>query len=264
VAERRCFERRSNAARRVPPEPGAASTPYHSGVGSRRDGTSPNHWVYGPVGRAFRSVVQGAFLFPIVRFLTPITVRGREHMRGLESPIIVAANHVSHLDTPVVLRVLPRRIRNQLVVAAAKDYFYRGRLKGALISLSLATFPFDREEGSRDSLAQTRGLLEHGRSLLIFPEGTRSPSGELGRVRSGVAVLAFQVGAPVLPIFVHGLAKVMPKGTAAPLPGGIVVDVAEPIRPGPGEDVAALRDRVEGALRELAAQAPDWGDSGGR
>jgi 1-acyl-sn-glycerol-3-phosphate acyltransferase len=246
------------------PQPTAAPTAYDAGVGSRGAATPGSQWVYGPVGRLFRSVLQGAFLFPLVRFLTPITVRGREHMRELESPTIVAANHVSHLDTPVVLRVLPRRIRNQLVVAAAKDYFYRGRFKGALISLSLATFPFDREEGSRDSLAQTRALLEDGRSLLVFPEGTRSPSGKLGPVRSGVAVLALQVGAPILPIFVHGLAKVMPKGTTAPLPGGVVVDVAEPIRPRRGEDVAALRDRVEGALRGLAHKAPDWGETRGR
>jgi 1-acyl-sn-glycerol-3-phosphate acyltransferase len=233
-------------------------------VGSGGAATPLSHWVYGPVGRLFRSVVQGTFLFPLVRFLTPITVRGSEHMRDLESPVIVAANHVSHLDTPVVLQALPRRIRQQLVVAAAKDYFYQGRLKGALLSLALATFPFDREEGSRDSLAQTRALLEGGWSLLIFPEGTRSPSGELGQVRSGVAVLASQVQVPILPIYVHGLGKVMPKGTAAPLPGGVVVDVAEPIRPRPEEEVPLLKDRVEGALRGLAAQAPDWGEPKGR
>jgi 1-acyl-sn-glycerol-3-phosphate acyltransferase len=185
-------------------------------------------------------------------------------MRGLEGPVILAANHVSHLDTPVVLRVLPRGIRRRVVVAAAKDYFYRGRLRGSLVSLSLATFPFDRGEGSRQSLAETRALLEAGWSLLIFPEGTRSPRGELGRVRTGVAVLASQVGVPVLPIFVHGLASVMPKGAAAPLPGGVVVDVAEPIRPRPGQDVSALRDRIQAALRGLAAQAPEWGTPRGR
>lgn len=233
-------------------------------MGSRGAGTPLGQWVYGPVGRVFRSVVQGAFLFPLVRFVTPMTVRGREHLRGLEGPVIVAANHVSHLDTPVVLRTLPRRIRHRLVVAAAKDYFYRGRFKGTLISLSLATFPFDREEGSRDSLAQTQALLKDGWSLLIFPEGTRSPSGELGRVRSGVAVVASRAGVPILPIFVHGLAKVMPKGTVGPLPGGVVVDVAEAIRPRAGEDVSVLRDRLEAALRGLAARSPEWGKLRGR
>ena len=217
-------------------------------------------WVYGPVGRALRSLVQTLLLFPIVRFLTPVTIRGREQLARLRGPVIVAANHVSHLDTPLVLRVLPRAIRRRLVVAAAKDYFYRGRVRGTLVSLALATYPFDREGGSRASLARTVGLLEGGWSLLIFPEGTRSPSGEIGRVRSGVAVLATQAGVPVLPLCVHGLAAVMPKGTAAPLPGGVVVDVGEPVRPQPDEEVPAFRDRVEASLRALAAQAPAWGE----
>jgi 1-acyl-sn-glycerol-3-phosphate acyltransferase len=205
--------------------------------------------------------VQEGVLFPIVRFLTPVALRGRERLAELRGPVIITANHVSHLDTPVVLMAIPRRIRRRLLVAAAKDYFYGGRVKGAIVSLSLATYPFDREEGSRDSIAQTETLLQQGWSLLIFPEGTRSPTGELGRVRSGAAVLASSCHVPVLPIYVHGLAKVMPKGTAAPLPGGVVVDIGNPIEVEAGETVPALRDRIEAALHALARQAPDWGGS---
>ena len=222
--------------------------------------TSPlDNWAYGLTGRLLRSTVQGVLLFPLIRFLTPSTVRGREHLHDIEGPVIITANHVSHLDTPVVLNSLPRRIRRRVVVAAAKDYFYKGRLKGTLVSLSLATFPFDREQGSRDSLSQTRSFLEAGWSLLIFPEGTRSPSGELGRVRSGAAVLAADVDIPIVPIYVHGLANVMPKGTSAPLPGGTVVDIGRPLQPEPGEDVPVLRARIEKALRELSEEAPPWG-----
>jgi 1-acyl-sn-glycerol-3-phosphate acyltransferase len=231
-------------------------------VNSQAASPGPRHWAYGGAGRLFRSLVQSLILFPIIRLLTPMTLRGRDRLKDLEGPVIVVANHVSHLDTPVVLQALPRKIRNRLVVAAAKDYFYRGRVKGALISMVLATFPFDREEGSRDSLREVRQLLESGWSLLIFPEGTRSPSGELGKVRSGAAVLSTQVEAPIVPVFVHGLAKVMPKGTTAPLPGGIVIDLGEPIVPLRDEPVPALRDRVDVALRGLAAQGPEWGDAG--
>jgi 1-acyl-sn-glycerol-3-phosphate acyltransferase len=216
-------------------------------------------WAYGPAARAARSVLQGAVLFPVLRLLTPVAVRGAERIREAPGPVIVAANHVSHLDTPVVLKSLPRRLRRRLVVAAAKDYFYRGRLRGTLVSLSLATFPFDRGEGSRASLRQCRALLERGWSLLIFPEGTRSSTGELGRVRRGVAVLAATTGVPVVPLYVHGLADVMPKGSRAPLPGGAVVDVGQPVRPGPGDDVASIRDRVEATLRRLSDRRPDWG-----
>lgn len=230
-------------------------------MGSEKVGSPPLGWAYGPAGRFLRSCVQTGLLFPVVRFLTPIAIRGRDQLAGLSGPVIVTANHVSHLDTPVVLIGLTRRVRRRLLVAAAKDYFYSSRIKGILVSLSLATYPFDRQEGSRHSIAETEAMLEEGWSLLIFPEGTRSPSGELGRVRSGAAVLASKTGVPIVPVYVHGLAKVMPKGTAAPLPGGVVVDIGEPIRAEPGESVLNLRERIETALRTLAQQAPAWGGS---
>jgi 1-acyl-sn-glycerol-3-phosphate acyltransferase len=216
-------------------------------------------WAYGRLARVIRSLLQHLVLFPILRMITPIMVRGTDRLNGAAGPLIVAGNHVSHLDTPVVLRSLPRRIRTRLVVAAAKDYFYTGRVRGTLVSLSMATIPFDRGEGSGDSLRLCEGLLSNGWSLLIFPEGTRSSTGQLGQVRHGVAVLAVHTGTPVLPVFVHGLVDVMPKGRMAPLPGGVVVDVGEVLRPGPDEGVAAFRDRVEAALRSLSEHRPDWG-----
>jgi 1-acyl-sn-glycerol-3-phosphate acyltransferase len=216
-------------------------------------------WAYGRAARVARSILQALVLFPILRILTPIAVRGRDRLRDAEGPFIVAANHVSHLDTPILLRTLPRRLRRTLVVAAAKDYFYRGRLRGWLVSLSLATFPFDRAHGSRESLRQCRSLLERGWSVLLFPEGTRSHSGEMSPVRRGVAVLATSTGVPVLPVYVHGLADVMPKGSVAPLPGGVVVDVGEPVHLRADDDVESFRDRVQAALRALSEQRPDWG-----
>lgn len=216
-------------------------------------------WEHGTVGRTFRSLIQHALLFPVLRLLTPHTVRGADRLKGLRGPVIVVANHVSHLDTPIVVRVLPPAIRSLLVVAAAKDYFYRGRLRGSLVSLSLATVPFDRGEGSRESLRECEDLLRLGRSLLIFPEGTRSATGHLGQIRSGVSVLAIHTRTPVLPLFIHGLGDVMPKGTVAPLPGGVVIDVGEALLPEPDEEIATFRDRVESALIGLANQRPEWG-----
>ena len=184
-------------------------------------------WTFGWTARAARTVLQQAVLFPTVRLVTPVTVRNAEILRHRTGPVIVVANHVSHLDTPVILKAIPASIRRRLVVAAAKDYFYRNRFFGGLVSLSFATIPFDRGEGSRDSLAACQVLLSSGWSLLVFPEGTRSPTGTLGPVRRGVAVMAGATGTPVLPLYVHGLADIMPKGTAAPLPGGVVVDTGE-------------------------------------
>lgn len=229
-------------------------------TGSPSDGFTG--WMLHPATRIARLVLQRMALFPILRLLTPVSVRYAERLKACRGPVIVVANHVSHLDAPVLLKAIPASIRGRLVVAAAKDYFYRNRFIGALVSLSFATIPFDRKEDSQASLAGCAELLSRGWSLLIFPEGTRSPTAELGRVRHGVAVLAKQSRLPVLPMFVHGLGDIMPKGTVAPLPGGVVVDVGEPIAA--NEDVEVMREQIEAALRQLAAARPEWGARGGQ
>lgn len=213
-------------------------------------------WTFSAPARLSRTALQRLILFPLVSVLTPTTVIGRDRLRTAPSRVIVVANHVSHLDTPVILKALPRRIRNRLVVAAARDYFYGGRLRGALVSLSLATIPFDRGMGSPESLAECGELLEHDWSLLLFPEGTRSRSGVMGRVRRGAAVLACDTGTPLLPLYVHGLADVMPKGTIAPMPGGVAVMVGHLIIP--DGDIEATRDRIEAEMMDLASQEPVW------
>jgi 1-acyl-sn-glycerol-3-phosphate acyltransferase len=123
----------------------------------------------------------------------------------------------------------------------------------------MATVPFDRGEGSRGSLNECEQLLRSGRSLLIFPEGTRSSTGRMGHIRSGVSVLAVHTNTPVLPLFIHGLDDVMPKGTAAPMPGGVVVDIGELVLPRVDEDIAQFRDRVESAMVLLGERRPQWG-----
>jgi 1-acyl-sn-glycerol-3-phosphate acyltransferase len=216
-------------------------------------------WTFSPAARVIRSFLQRFILFPFLTLVTPVTVRDRAQLRSLRGPVIVAANHVSHLDTPVILKALPAAVRRRLIVVAAKDYFYRGRIRGALVSLSLATIPFDRDEGSAESLAQCQGLLERGWSLLVFPEGTRSRSGELGRVRRGVAVMAAGTSTPILPLYVHGLAEIMPKGSYAPLPGGVVVEAGDLLDS--GSDIETIRNRLDESLRDLASRAPDWGNA---
>lgn len=221
-------------------------------------------WAYGPVGGVVRSLLQHLVLFPMMHLVTPIRVRGRERFRAVDPPVLVVSNHVSHFDTPTIVYAIPASIRRHLAVAAARDYFYRGKVRGALVSLSLATVPFDRHEDSRGSLLRCEDLLRRGWSLLIFPEGTRNPSGKLGTVRHGAAVLAVETGRPVVPLFVHGLAQVLPKGTVAPLPAGVLVDVGEAIRPAPTDSVEAVRTRIEEALSDLAARRPLWGATAGR
>jgi 1-acyl-sn-glycerol-3-phosphate acyltransferase len=128
--------------------------------------------------------------------------------------VILVANHVSHVDTPVILAALPRRLRKRTVVAAAADYFYRNRLVAIVVSLVFNTVPMDRKGGGleKESAGHVDRLLDRGWNLLLFPEGTRSRHGGTGRLRRGAAVLAARHRVEIIPIRVTGTRDVMPPG----------------------------------------------------
>src|SRR5262245_3046808 len=112
-------------------------------------------------------VLRRVLLFPALRAVAPLTVVGRERIRG-DSSVIFAANHSSHLDAPVVLAALPWSARRRLRVAAAADYFFTNRAKGALVSVALNAFAFERQgPGKERCLDEVERLLRAGYSVLI-------------------------------------------------------------------------------------------------
>ena len=147
----------------------------------------------------------------VEHYCSPLVVEGGEHFRDLRGPALIIANHSSHFDTPVVLSTLPPALRAKTAVAAASDKFYRPGKRGWWFSLFWNAFPIERG-GGRDALAYSSDLLSRGWSLLIYPEGTRSRSGEVGELRHGAAILAMNAKIPVVPVFTEGLRNVMPKG----------------------------------------------------
>lgn len=193
-------------------------------------------------------------LNPTMDYYARRRTTGREKLLTLKGPVILVANHASHMDTPVILSALPRRLRKRTAVAAAADYFYRNRLVAAAVSLFFNTVPIERKGGG--GLAKNGShldqLLDQGWSLLLYPEGTRSRSGGTGRVRRGAAVLAAAHKLTIVPIRVTGTAEAMPPGRIWPrrLRGTLVskrhrIDVSfgEPIAP--SEDTAALIEHVQ-------------------
>jgi 1-acyl-sn-glycerol-3-phosphate acyltransferase len=142
-------------------------------------------------------------------------VVGQERLNELAGPVVFAANHNSHMDTPVILRALPSRWRRCTAVAAATDYFYDKRAKALSASLAFGTVPLDRSSGAGMGPGQTGHLdriIGDGGSLLFFPEGTRSRDGRVGRLRAGAALLAAEHDLPVVPIYVSGTREAMPRG----------------------------------------------------
>ena len=184
----------------------------------------------------------------------PLAVERSPALRHAHSPCIVIANHTSHFDTPVVLSVLPERIRDRTAVAAAADRFYLPSKRGWWYSLFFNTFPIDRHGGGHDTLAYPLSLLRRGWSVLIYPEGTRSTDGGLGGFHHGVSVLALHARVPVVPVYTRGLAAIMPKGQRSPRPGPVHVRIGAPLWLEGGSSVPDATAQLERSMRDLGAR----------
>jgi 1-acyl-sn-glycerol-3-phosphate acyltransferase len=171
-------------------------------------------WARSPAARLARAALVDLAIRPAVHALASPAVDGRERLAALEPPVIFAANHHSHIDTGLLLSLLPERFRRRTVVAAAADYFYRNRAVASLVSLIFNTVPVERKRGG--GMSKNGGhldtLLDEGWNLLLYPEGTRSRDGMPGPLRRGAAVLAASHNLTIVPIRVTGTAEAMPPG----------------------------------------------------
>lgn len=145
----------------------------------------------------FLVAVTRMILLPVFRVWFRLGREGREHIPA-EGPVLLAANHRSFLD-PFVLGMMTRR---PLHYVAKKELFER-RWQAWILN-ALGAFPVDRGASDGDMLDTARAILDRGDCVLIFPEGTRIRSGGLGTPRRGVARLALESGAPVVPLAVLG------------------------------------------------------------
>ena len=171
-------------------------------------------WARSKPAVATREALLETVLRPLLHYYTQRRTSGRDKLSRLKAPVILVANHVSHVDTPVILAALPRRFRKRTVVAAAADYFYKNRLIAVVVSLVFNTVPMDRKGGGleKESAGHVDRLLDRGWNLLLYPEGTRSRHGATGRLRRGAAVLAARHRVQIIPIRVTGTRAVMPPG----------------------------------------------------
>ena len=194
-----------------------------------------------------------ALLFPALRLFVRVKVYGTENLQG-EGPYILAANHASHLDAPLLLASLPLRLRLQVRVVAAADYFFSQRWKGALVRVVFNAFSFERKgAGSMSSLAQAQRLLCAGHSLLLFPEGTRTQNGQLQPFKWGVGKLALARSASVIPIWIDGTYAALPKGARWPHPQKIAIWFGAPMQFAPTSSPLSIAAEIERQVRALAS-----------
>ncbi len=207
-------------------------------MSSRTRYTSPLH-------AGARFVAQRGLLKPLIWRLATVTVLGREHLAGLSRPFVVVSNHTSHLDTPLIYGALPRKLSRYVAAGAAADYFFDVWWRKGLTALFFNAFPVDRT-GLRGRRGLATDLLDAGVPLLLFPEGTRSRTGEMGNFKPGAAALCISRDVPCLPVAIVGASEAMPYGKNWPERGRLPVYVTfgEPMRAEDGETVAQFSARI--------------------
>ena len=190
---------------------------------------------------------------PVVATAAQPTRLGLDRLASLDGePVIFAANHRSHLDTPLLLTSIPEPWRHTLIVAAAADYFFPTRTKGVASALFIGAVPVERARVGRDSAQEVATLVRRGWSLLLYPEGGRSTDGWGQPFRGGAAYLAHRCDVPVVPVYLAGTRSVLPKGSLVPKPGRTLVVFGDPVRPDPSERIRTLGGRIEAAVAGLA------------
>jgi long-chain acyl-CoA synthetase len=163
----------------------------------------------------------------IYRTYFDLRMTGHEHLPQ-DRPYIIAANHCSHLDSPAIFLAV-RKYVDRLHILGAKDYFFNTALKSWFFRTFLNVVPFDRHGNFSEGLRACRPLLGRRRPLLIFPEGTRSVTGQLQKFKVGLGVLALELNVPVVPAYIDGTYTSFPKGSNFPKKGNISVAFGLPV-----------------------------------
>jgi long-chain acyl-CoA synthetase len=193
--------------------------------------------------------------------------QGLEHLPP-KGPFLLAANHASHLDTLAVLAALGERA-GEIALVGARDYFFDRAWKRAILPRALPIIPFDREGDFVEGLRLCREAIGMGRSLLIFPEGTRTRTGALQPFKAGVGVLAVELGIPIVPTAIEGTFAALPVGRALPRRQPVRVSFGPAIVPPPagegeggrGDPTPYARyrdvvDRARAAVEALLGRGP--------
>ncbi|MEZ5286793.1 MAG: 1-acyl-sn-glycerol-3-phosphate acyltransferase [Vicinamibacterales bacterium] len=224
-------------------------------------------WNRHPLVRTIRRLSLATWILPLARVFAWVRVSGLEHLDGLQGPVVFAANHQSHMDVPVILAALPGRRRQWVAPAMAKEFFkahffpaqysagqvITNRLNYYLAAFFFGAFPLpQREAGARQTLRYIGEVVGDGFSVLIFPEGVRSTSGDIQPFRGGIGMIGSRLQVPVVPVRLDGVDRVLHPSWKMARPGRCHVTFGPPLSL-EGEDYAGLARQVEDAVRRLHA-----------
>jgi long-chain acyl-CoA synthetase len=186
-----------------------------------------------------------------------------------DKPFLIVANHVTAYDVPLVLAALPARLRRQTAVAMAGGLLTGWRHARAerhawfrpltplaywLVTALFNVFPLPQGAGFRRSFAHAGAAMDHGMSVILFPEGRRSADETLGAFRSGIGLLARDSAAPVLPVAIVGLGEIKQRKRRWFRPGTVTIRVGNPMNMQSGETPQDFTARLQAKFREMLTQ----------
>ncbi len=196
----------------------------------------------------------------IARSITRVRVEGAVDEIPDEGPVILAANHISNADAVILGAWLTKRLGRRIHWLGKKEMFDWPVV--GWVSRNGGVHPVDRGSADVDAFRTAERVLNEGHVLMIFPEGTRSPTGELQKPKDGLAMLALRTGAPIVPIGIADTDRVWPKGRLLPRPGGhATMRVGRPFRPADELPEGLDRKAAKAAatdliMRRIAAELP--------
>lgn len=192
------------------------------------------------------------FVRPLVLVVSGVHLRGQDNLVH-DGPCIIAANHNSHLDTMVLMSLFPLRQINKVRPVAAADYFMKNKWFAWFSLNIIGIIPLKRrptKEEGHPLLGVTKAL-KNGDIVIVFPEGSRGTPEEMGTFKTGIAHLSKEFPSiPVIPIYIHGAGKALPKGEALFVPFVIDVCIGKALYHG-DEDHQAFTMRLEQAIKAL-------------
>ena len=223
------------------------------------------HWTLHWPATWARFLAHYLLMRPAIILLGWPRIEGREHLRGVQGPLLVISNHIGDVDPGFLLTALPPRFRHHLAIATGgealetlrspspdRNMLLRiyDRVQWFLAVSLLNLFPLPREAGFRRSFAYAGEAVDHDYSVLVFPEGRHTTDGKMNPFRFGIGLLAKNLGIPVLPMRIDGLFEIKQAGKKFAPSHKIRVKIGIPLRFDPGtepEKIAAqLQQAVEG------------------
>ena len=194
-----------------------------------------------------------SFLFPLLMLLFRPKVSGLRFVPS-NGPVIIASNHLSFSDSIFMPLVVPRSV----TFLAKSEYFTSPGIKGfikKITFIALGQVPVDRTGGKRSEAALLTGLklLSEDACIGIYPEGTRSPDGRLYKGRTGIARMAIESGAPIIPVAMFNTAEIQPTGQVVPKVRRVEMVFGEPMYfTGDSTDQAVLRAATNQIMEKIA------------